>query len=500
MRRVVSLFLPTWPTDRLRRRFDAPPAAEPLVTVTTEGSRRVVASADAAARALGLTPGMTIAYAQALVPNLHIRAAAPEEDGSGLVRLALWCLRYAPIVAADPPDGVWIDVAGAAHLLGGESALIADLVSRLSVKGIAARAAVADAPGTAWAVARYGRDTVVAPGRTVEAIAGLPVAALRLADGARDALDKLGIERIGQLAAMPRAPMTRRFGKDVGLRLDQAFGHAFESISPLVPHETPSRRLAFADPISHVDDLKRVAVRLVAALCRDLARRGVGARRLDLIFRRVDGKDQALRIGTARASRDPTHLARLFEESLGTIDPGFGIDEAVLVASRAEPLVETQLNVRGMSGVDDAPDIAPLVDRLAARVGDRKVYRLTPVESLVPERSARRVPALSPPLGLTWPEGLCRPSRIVDPPEPITATALLPDHPPRFFVWRHVRHRILKADGPERVNGEWWKSEGEVSAFRDYYRVETDQGARLWLFRDAPANEGGRWWLHGLFG
>jgi protein ImuB len=63
-----------------------------------------------------------------------------------------------------------------------------------------------------------------------------------------------------------------------------------------------------------------------------------------------------------------------------------------------------------------------------------------------------------------------------------------------------VRYVVRKADGPERITGEWWKSENEVSSFRDYYRVETDRDARFWLFRDAPAVEGGRWWLHGLFG
>ena len=332
---------------------------EPLVTVATDGSRRIVGAADAVALALGLKPADAIAHAQAMVPKLNVADATPEEDAAGLMRLALWCLRYAPIVAADPPDGIFIDIAGAAHLLGGEDRLIADLVSRLSAKGIAARAAVADCPGAAWAVARYGNDRVVAPGRTVETVAILPVEALRLSPDTLDALDRLGIERVGQLAAMPRAPMTRRFGKDVALRLDQAFGHAFEPISPLVPQETPSRRLVFPDPIGHLDDLNRVVLRLANDLCGDLFRRGLGARRLDLIFRRVDRKDQALRVGTARATRDAVHLAKLFDEMLGTIDPGFGIDEARLIASRVEALSETQGEAAGIGLADDAPDIAP---------------------------------------------------------------------------------------------------------------------------------------------
>ncbi|QFU16577.1 Y-family DNA polymerase [Microvirga thermotolerans] len=500
MRRVVSLFLPTWPTDRIRRQFGKPPMDEPLVTVATEGPRRIIAAADRAASTLGLRQGQTIAHAQALVPGLHICDAVPEDDKAGLTRLALWCLRYSPIVSPTPPDGVWIDIAGADHIYGGESNVISDLVGRLTSKGIAARAAVADAPGTAWAVARYGGEPIVSPGRAVDAVAGLPVQALRLDQKTLDAMHRLGIERVGQLAAMPRAPMTRRFGTRTALRLDQALGHAFEPISPLVPLETPSQSVVFAEPIGHAEDLKRVVLRLTMALCADLTKRGIGARHLDLIFRRVDRKSLALRIGTARPSRDAAHLAKLFDESLGTVDPGFGIDEALIVASRVEPMADAQLQARGIDAEDPEPDIGPLVDRLAARVGASKVFRLVPVESHVPERSARRVSALAPASGLTWPEDLVRPARILDPPEPVEAMAVVPDHPPIFFLWRRVRHRVLKADGPERITGEWWKSEGEVSSFRDYYRVETDKDARVWLFRDAPAAEGGRWWLHGLFG
>jgi protein ImuB len=498
MRRVVSLFLPTWPTDRIRLASGGPPPGEPLVTVMTEGSRRVIGSADATATALGLRPGLTIAHAQALVPNLHLAEATPADDGAALARLALWCLRYTPIVAPDATGGIWIDIAGAAHLLGGEGALLADLVGRLTAKGIAAKASVADAPGTAWAVARYGNEPIIAPGRAVDAVAGLPVQALRLSTKTLDALHRLGIERVGQLAAMPRAPMTRRFGTELALRLDQALGHAFEPISPLVPQEMPSRRAAFAEPIGRLEDLKHALDRLTVALCRDLARLGLGARRVDLIFGRVDRKSEALRVGTARSSRDAAHLAKLFDERLQTIDPGFGIEEALLIASRVEPLHEAQIEARGISASEEELDIAPLVDRLGARVGAARVYRLAPVESRVPERAMRRIPALAPPCGVVWPESLPRPARLLDPPEEVVATALLPDHPPRFFVWRRVRHRIVKADGPERITGEWWKDDAERLTARDYYRVESDRGARFWLFRDAPTSEGGRWWLHGL--
>jgi protein ImuB len=232
MRRVVSLYLPTWPTDRIRRRTGEPPRHEPLVTVHAVGSRRVVRAACAAAQEAGLHVGMALAQAQALVPNLHVVYATPDEDEASLRDLARWAIAYSPMVAPNPPDGLWIDIAGVAHLFGSEEELLADLTSRLMRQGIAAKAAVADVPGAAWAVARYGAGGIVPTGRTVDAVAALSIRALRIAADKLSALHRLGLERIGQLAAMPRAPLVRRFGRDVALRLDQALGHAFEPITP----------------------------------------------------------------------------------------------------------------------------------------------------------------------------------------------------------------------------------------------------------------------------
>ncbi|MCB8822492.1 DNA polymerase Y family protein [Microvirga rosea] len=500
MRRVVSLYLPTWPTDRIRRKFGDPPRDKPLVTVATEGSRRLLVGVDQAAHALGLRRGQTLTHAQALVPDLHVIDATPEEDEASLLDLARWCIGYSPIVAPDPPDGIWIDIAGSAHLFGGEEALVDDVMKRLTAQGIQAMACVADAPGAAWAVARFSIMNVVPPGRSVDAVATLPVAALRLPSKTVEALHRLGVERVGQLASMPRGPMVRRFGRETALRLDQAFGHVFEPLNPLMPKELPSKRLVFADPIGRLEDLQDVVRRLADALCQTLEKTAQGVRRLDLIVERVDKRSIALRVGTAKATRDAKHLAKLFDERLQTIDPGFGIDAVTLFASKIEPLNEQQMQARGVGGEgENDVDLSHLVDRLGARLGTRRIYRLAPVESHLPERSMRQISPLAPPTGQTWPEILPRPTRLIDPPEPVTATALLPDHPPKFFVWRKIRHRVVHADGPERITGEWWRSDKERTLLRDYYRVEDEKGGRFWIFRDAPADQGGRWWLHGLF-
>ncbi len=491
----------------------------------------MLAAVDAIAGQYGLYPGMPVAQAQALVPDLTVVEARAEEDRAALRRLAGWCLRYAPLAAAAPPDGVWIDVTGSTHLHGGETRLLRDLVSRLLAQGFTARAAVADTPGAAHAVARFGGSPVmvVPPEGQRAALARLPPAALRLPPETLNGLRLMGIEDIDALAAMPLAPLVRRFGALVATRLDQAFGTAAEAIEPEFPPEMLQARLTFVEPLLTADAFAIVIDRLTGFICADLERSGGGARRLDLLFKRVDGTTQAIRIGTARASRDTNHLARLLRDRIERVEPGLGVEAIRLVVPRVDRLVPAQAAARLTADSAEEPDIAPLIDRLSNRLGAERVYRVTPVDSDVPERSVRRVPAQEaadkPPARMTkmmpaktqlaktqlakiqpaktWPADLPRPTRLLDPPQPVEAMALLPDHPPMAFTWRRVRHRVRRADGPERIAGEWWKRNGETRSVRDYFQVEDEEGHRFWLFRRGDGENAisgdMRWFLHGLF-
>lgn len=487
------------PTDRIRNGPDAPPTDRPLVAWAHDGRRMTVAAADRTALAAGLAAGMALAHARALVPGLVPVPADPAGDRAALARLAAWCLRYAPLVAPTPPDGLWIDLTGAAHLHGGEAAMLADLTARLAAGGYAARAAVADTPGAAHAVARYGTAAiaVVPPGASPAALADLPLAALRLPDETVLGLRRLGIERVAELAAMPRAPLARRFGEAALCRLDQALGHAFEPIEPVFPPEVVSARLTFVEPLLTAEAFAAVIARLVAVVCPRLEASGQGARKLDLLFERMDGSVQAVGIGTARPSRDARHLGRLLQERLEQVDPGEGVEAMRLVVSLAEALVWRQ------ASDDEDADIADLVDRLENRFGVGRVYRMAPVESDVPERSVRRLPPLAAPSRAGWPPSLPRPVRLFDPPQAVEAIALLPDQPPVAFVWHRKRYRVRRADGPERIHGEWWRRAAETHAVRDYFAVEDGDGRRFWLFRRGngvdPQTGDLRWFLHGLF-
>ena len=445
---------------------------------------------------------MTVARAQALERGLRVREAEEEADTAALTRLAGWCLRYAPLAAAAPPDGVWIDVTGSTHLHGGERSLLRDLVSRLLAKGYAARAAIADTPGAAHALARFGAEDIgiIPPGQQDKVLPALPLAALRLPEAALEGLRLMGIERIGALIALPRAPLVRRFGAGVIKRLDQALGHVPEAIEPTFPPTLIQHRLTFVEPLLTPEAFGTVIDRLMASVCTALDHAGLGARRLDLIFERVDGTTQALRIGTARASKDPRHLARLLRERLERVAPGEGVEAMRLLAPVTDPLAPAQTRAR-LSILDvEEPDLAPLIDRLANRLGAEHVYQAAPVDSDVPERSVRRART---PVMTSWPAEYPRPVRLLDPPQAVDAMALLPDHPPLAFTWRRVRHRVHRADGPERIAGEWWKRNGEMRSVRDYFRVEDEAGQRFWLFRRGDGADGVtgdmRWFLHGFF-
>jgi protein ImuB len=508
----MYLWLPRWPIDRLRlsqRKNSAAPADEtPFATVIDIARRRLLAAVNPAATAAGLAPGMPLTDAFSFLPRLLTALAEPAEDAAALRRLAEWCGRYSPWTAPDGIDGVRIEITGSAHLWGGEQMLANDVLIRLDRRHVTGRVAIADTIGVAWAVARCTesaeRIVIVSPGELRAALASLPVEALRLDPPIAQGLRRVGLKRVGDLYEMPRNALAQRFGETVARRLDQALDNLPEPVSPV--GEVPSRRvrLSFAEPITEPADLLLATARLTADLVQRLAQEGTGARRLDLGFHRVDGRVERIRLGTARPSRDPRHLAALFRERLDTVDPGLGIEDMILAAFAVEPLPAEQISLPYHTSSNEAGSIAPLLDRLGNRLGLAALSRLEPRESHVPERACVRVPVGRPRSSVVRvPLKPPRPIRLFEPPEPVEAFWLLPDDPPFRFIWRRRRHRVTFADGPERIADEWWQPEGSaaVDAIRDYYRVEDDEGRRFWLFRAGfhGVDHKPRWFIHGIF-
>ena len=354
---------------------------------------------------------MTIARARALAPELVVADAEPEEDLAGLERLALWAgRRYSPVVAIDPPAGIWIDITGCCGRFEGELPLLKDLHRRVVASGFAVQVAVADTAGCAHAVARHvpaGQPIVIDPGKTRAALSLLPVAALRIEPGIAAELTRMGFARVEQLIATSRAPLVKRFGAGLMTRLDQALGQRPEPIEPIFPPEIPRCRRRLLEPIGTAEAFTQVIGDLAASLVRKLTRASTGVRRLDLIFHRVDGQAQAIRVGTAKPTRDARHIAKLLAQKLETVDPGMGVEAMTLVASLTEPLGSAQ-GEGLLSAQRKGPDLAALVDALANRFGQRALCRTIPQPGTMPERQVAIVAPLAKACGAGWADDLPR--------------------------------------------------------------------------------------------
>lgn len=508
-RRILSLWLPRLATDAWTRRRPEM-AAQPLAVVTAQRGRQIVTAINRAAEHAGVRPGVTLADARAVEPTLTAIDADPAADAALLDRLAGWALRWTPWAAADG-DGLALDVTGCAHLFGGEPGLARDVAERLTRIGFESRLAIADTPAAAWAAARFGGTPtlLIPPAAQRRAIDPLPLAALRLPPDTVDALDVVGLRRVGDLHGVPRATLAARFGGEPMRRLDQALGRLDEPVSPHRPVAPHTARLAFAEPISTPEDLARAVRHLLGSLCAGLERGREGARRLELEVHRIDRRPedgpQTLVIGTGRPVRDAATLMRLFAEKLEHLEPGPGIEVMTLAAVVVGPLGAVQAGLDGDAGGGGDAGIGDLMDRLGNRLGPQRVLRLVPRASWLPERAVAGCPALDvsvdqpPPSKDLWPADRPRPVRLLAPPEPIEVVAPVPDDPPLMFRWRGVAYRVRRADGPERIEAEWWRKHGDP---RDYYRVEDADGRRFWLFRQGlyRPDAAARWFLHGFFG
>ncbi|MCJ2877447.1 DNA polymerase Y family protein [Rhizobium pusense] len=502
MTRVVSIYLPDLPTDRIRRDDPSIPGEQAIAVIARSGSKRWVSAADAAARKAGVRVGMPAAKAQALFRGLMMVDADLSKDAAALERITLWALTlYSPIVAVDGVDGIVMDTEGADHLQGGELPMVTRIANQFMAKKLTARVAVADSWGAAHACARaISRETVIVPiGQTVKAVEKLPISLLRLPPKIVSDLRTLGFQSIGELANTARAPLTLRFGPEIGRRLDQMFGRACESIDPIRTVDLIEVARAFAEPIGAAETIDKYVGRLVIQLIDELQKKGLGVRRADLIVDKVDGNRQAIRAGTVKPARDVAWLTKLFRDRTEKIEPGFGIEKLTLVAVMAEPLEEMQKS----SGLveEEVTDVSPLIDIYGNR--GHRVFRVAPVASDVPERSVQRISAAADPVAVSWVHHWRRPVRLLVRPELIEVIALMPDHPPVSVIWRGKRRKVKRADGPERIFGEWWQRDSEMDAVRDYFVVEDESGERLWVFRSGdgvdPETGNHRWFVHGIF-
>jgi protein ImuB len=523
-RRYLCLWLPHLPTDRLRRRERAEGHAAdlaPLALVARIKGALRLSALEPAAKALGLHAGQALADARALHPGLRIADADDAADARMITAIADWARRYTPLAAIDGADGVVLDVTGCAHLFGGEAALMADALRRLAVQGFShPRGALAGTPEAAWALARFGSvgGRVCPPGGEEAALRPLPVAALGLPPELVSGLKVAGLDRIEDLWLRPRAPIAARFGRQVIARLEAAFGLTRSAITPRLEAPPYVTERCFFDPILTTDAIMRCINRLCAEMGRLLERHGDGARRLEVMLFRVDGAVFRIKAGASRPTRTPDAMAALFDEKLKLGDDerdiAFGFDLLRLSVLEAVRLDEAAPSLDATAG---AEDMARLIDRLGARLGEHAVQRLQPVDAHLPEAAAITIPAgADEPIRRVMPgwnptrvgdEPPDRPLLLLSRPEAIETLASVPDGPPLRFRWRRALHDVAQVEGPERLSTPWWTLSPDAppaqSRTRDYFRAEDRQGRRFWLYREGLYGQGAlppRWFMHGLFG
>lgn len=499
--RYLSIWFPHLITDWVSIRHPEL-GDQPFVFTIRDHGRIMITATSRVAEQQGAAAGMAVADAKAIVGGLKVFDEIPGKSARLLAAIGEWSIRYTPFVAVDLPAGLLLDISGCPHLWGGEQKYLDHIRAKLETNGYHIRAAIADTIGAAWAMARFGDPfSVLPPGGRLSSILSLPPTALRLEEDTLDKLRKVGFSRIEHLTRIPRPALRRRFGTGLLQRLDQVSGREKEIIIPIQPLSPYEERLPCLEPIVTAKGIAIALGKLLELLCRRLQQEGKGLRKAILRCYRIDGKMVQAEIGTNRASHNAGHLFRLFELRIPSIEPALGIELFVLQAPVVEEVIagQTALWVTDEDkGLENA-ELAELLDRLAGKLGEKNtIRRYLPLEHHWPERSVKPSASLAEKPATAWGSGRPRPIRLLAIPEPVEVTAPIPDYPPMLFIHRNELHRIKKADGPERIEREWWIEAGEL---RDYYQVEDEEGRRYWLFRSGhySGDKPVRWYLHGFF-
>jgi protein ImuB len=491
----------------------------PSVVVAKQNNALQIYALDDIAARCGLEIGLPLANARAICPELTVFDADAVADAKTLGDIADWCDRFTPLVALDPPHGLYLDITGCAHLFGGERALLQLVSSALTRRGFVVSAGVASTSVCARTMTRHVSGKIIADGEEADAVHPLPVFALGADEAITSGLRRAGLKTIGDVAARARHEITARFGAAFTTLLEQALGQGDAPISPRKPLPDYIVEKRFPEPVATENVISANLSRLAAMLVTAMDKQGKGARKLEASFFRTDGAVRTISVDTGRPVTRPEMIDRLFRERLDALndplDPGFGFDLIRLSASRTEIVVQQQRDLD--ANVHDNDELAALIDRIAARIGGKRVVVHLPQDTHIPESAVLAVPAqhhLAAAAHAAWPDRIeseppLRPLRLFERPEPIKVPfATVPDGPPHHFTWRRVTHAVVRVEGPERIAMEWWKQDGKALT-RDYFRIEDEAGLRFWIFRDGLyESERNReedkpvainWFVHGLF-
>ena len=493
-KRALSIWLPHLPLDRLRRRNDPRILGPFAIVAQSRNVWKLTHPNDVAVRA-GLTPGLPVPDARAICPDLLTEPGDSGREARFLYALRCWADRLSPRIALDPPDGLLLDIAGCAHLFGGEAEMAIHARQGLHDMQVEARVGIADTRKAAWALARYGSNPVeiALPGKTAESLHPLWINALGLPSEMAAELRQLGIGTIGQLHVIKSSELALRFGPDLVQELARTMGYAPDPIMSHRPEPTFAAGMTLPDPIGLVDDLVLGLKRLADSVCERLRAVQKGARLYHLTVRCVDTGNHLRTAGFAKPVNDPAMLLQQFRHHLDELKIEFGADRLHLAADCVE-WIEARQKCLGEARNRDG-DVTGIVSTLGNRLGFDRICRWLPVDSHLPEREFRLVEAAHCDMPPAWERNpRRRPIRLYKYPELLET--LEPDRPPKKFNWRSHTYETAHAEGPERLTSEWWR--GETLPQRDYWRVQTTTGPRLWLLT-YPGLKRPDWYVAGRF-
>jgi protein ImuB len=547
-RRILSLWFPRLAAERCLRDMRGLPAG-PFAIVGDQGNAQVLVSLSAEAEAAGLTCGQPLRDAHAMCPDLQTRLENRELNRLFLTVLRRWAGKFSPWVAEEAPGGLVIDLTGCAHLFGGEAELMGVVEADCADLGLTVRTGLADTVGAAWALARFagrGQGTarsgddimqearatrsraakrrhwerggpapgtqtpgnhtgrIAVPGQTRTALSPLPIAALRIAPDLVATLNRLGLRQISDLAGQPRAALARRFGRALVQRLDQALGVEPEPITPVRAPDHFAVRLTLPDPIGLTEDILAALDRLLPPLSGKLENAGRGVRAIRMEYHRSDHTMGSVEARLARPSANPDRIRPLLAMKTDDIDPGFGIDMIRLEAVITEPLHAHQHRGHADAASDGAARLTgsgamdDLIGRVGARIGLDAITRPHPADSHLPEKTTKMMAAAWSEPAKLWPKPLG--PRPIELWRPELVAAEESQHLPAHFRWRNRDFETYTGLGPERISPEWWLDDPDWrTGVRDYWRVTTRTGERLWIYYAHGGTMSPGWFCHGSF-
>lgn len=501
-RSLLAIVFLRWRADCARKYARLQSGAEnhlsartPLIVITLERGARIVCACCAHASRRGIHEGMALAHARALCPPPRIEVdAQPDREAATVRAVARWCQRYAPIVAIEPTDGataILVDITGCERIHQSHTHLTKRVVHELAARGFAVRVAIAPTAAAAVALAQSG----------ARELSACPLGALRISPHAVTALADVQVQTIGELARLPRASVAARYGSEVLHRLDQAIGEAIEIVTPIRSQPPPAVEHIFDGPVTNHDGIARTVARLFDELCACLRAIVRGGREFELTALCADAPAYRHRMMLAAPSCRAEHLARLFAPHLEKIPMGMGIESLRIAVLRMGSCV-----AEGERGGTVGERLGEWSDTLRAQLGDHALFRGGFAEHHEPLRSIRWIASarcgLSPRVALRHARvraaSAWRPSTWITPPESV---AVAQAHASTIHV-RGSAISIARWHGPERITSPWEMVAASTTAASkplcvDYWRVETTQGAWLWIAHDSHGASG--WSLVGLW-